>query len=210
MQDLGSKYIKTINKLLFVILLFIISYFAYFAKIDIHTANILQTVKQVQKNESANTPKNDNINLSYLGNFTVSKIVDGDTIHVLDIKNNEIVVRLLVVNTLELKSANERERCLAKIGKDYTSENLLNKQVELWGDTTQPKLDKYGRTLAYIKVVDANATTTDQFYNEKLMNSGLAKVYKASPPGLFYEKYLDLQNKAISDKVGIWNNTLCE
>jgi micrococcal nuclease len=195
MQDLKKRQLKRLLKL-FVVLVIALRSFVY-TQYESFEAN---------REVSSSTHSVQDSNFRYIGTFNVDYITDGDTIHVKDSSGKDLKVRFLVVNTLEIHDADKRKRCFAEMGKNYTKESLLSKDVELWGDTTQPELDKYGRTLAYIKVV--NSTTSD-FYNDSLMKNGLAKVYKASPPGSLYNKYLELQNQAMKDGVGMWNSSLC-
>ena len=139
------------------------------------------------------------------GSYVVNYIVDGDTVHVKDKDGVETKIRFLAVNTLELTSTSEREKCLAKQEKDFTKENLLGKVVELASDPTQPKLDKYGRTLVYIKLASST-----EYFNETLMKTGNAKIYRSTPPAENYQKYLDLQTQAQKQNLGIWNLNNCK
>ncbi len=150
------------------------------------------------------------------GVYVVNYILDGDTIHVKDEHGVEIKVRFLAVNTLELTSTDAREKCLAEQEKQFASDNLLGKEVVLAGDPTQPKLDKYGRTLAYAKILPSpplrgeNSISSTETFNELLMKTGNAKIYKSTPPATMYQKYLELQTEAIKNKLGIWNENNCK
>ncbi len=152
--------------------------------------------------------------------YIVNYVVDGDTIHVKNENGVETKVRLLAVNTLELHATSSREKCLAEQEKQFTKQNLLGKEVVLTADPTQPKLDKYGRSLFYISLtpprndgkgtLEAKQEGEEQTFNELLMKTGNAKIYKSSPPAQMYTKYLDLQNQAIQSRVGIWDPTNCK
>lgn len=145
--------------------------------------------------------------LLYLGEFTIVKVVDGDTFDVVSEGGEKQRVRLLAVNTPESYNTSSRNICLSKLATEYTKNSLLNKQVVLFGDKTQPKEDKYGRLLAYAK--EANSSD-GEFFNDKLMIHGYSKVYKASPVALYYDKYLKFQKEAQDKKLMIWNMDLCK
>jgi endonuclease YncB( thermonuclease family) len=75
----------------------------------------------------------------------------------------------------------------------------------MFGDKTQPKLDKYGRTLAYVL-----SENDDKFFNERLMETGLSKTYKASPPATEWKKYENIRAEMEKQKKGIWDENLCK
>ena len=148
---------------------------------------------------------NSNTNFAPKNNeYFVTKIVDGDTVHVLDNFGKEEILRFLAVDTLEKNSLDLREKCLANLESNFTKENLLNKKVLLEGDSTQSERDKYGRLLVYITVVSSTKS-----FNEILLETGNARVYKANPPAINYKKYVELQTEAQKNNLGMWNNNLC-
>lgn len=202
-----NYYKNLFFKLLSVSLVFLISLALSYYKSNIYSfLNIDQNVNQkVTTSEiSLNSQINlENKNFVYYNDFVVTKIVDGDTVHV---KNSagEDVVRIMAVNTLEKDSTDPREKCFANLATDFTKMNLSNKNVKLYYDRTQPKRDKYGRILAYVQIAGENS-----FYNESLMNSGLSKVYKATPPATEYVKYENIMQNNILNKIGIWDEKLC-
>lgn len=134
----------------------------------------------------------------------VIHIADGDTVDIKLPNGDKETVRLLAVNTLEMTSTNTREICFAKLAKDFTSKELLNREVVFIPDPTQPKRDKYGRLLVYLQAVNESQT-----FNEKLMQSGLARAYKASPPAQEWQKYETIRAEREKQKEGIWNPDLC-
>lgn len=134
----------------------------------------------------------------------VVHIADGDTVDIKLPNGDKETVRLLAVNTLEMTSTSTREVCFAKMAKAFTSKELLNKEVIFIPDPTQPKRDKYGRLLLYLQLVGDNQT-----FNEKLMQTGLAKTYRASPPAREWQKYENIRVEKERQKEGIWNPNLC-
>lgn len=170
-------------------------------------SNFTNSVANIFPEIKSFIPQQNEINNLNLENSQVAKVVyiaDGDTVTIQLQNGEKEIVRLLAVNTLEMDSLDEREKCLAKMAKDFTSNSLLNKEVQIISDPTQPKRDKYGRLLLYLKVIDH-----EQTFNEELMYSGLAKTYKASPSTQEWQKYENIRILQEKDGKGIWDNKLC-
>jgi micrococcal nuclease len=80
----------------------------------------------------------------------VIKVYDGDTITIcskLPYPESPIYkfqVRLNGIDTPEMKSKNVDEKTMAKSARDYLSEKIMNK----WVDLKDVQLEKYGRILA--------------------------------------------------------------
>ena len=169
---------------------------------------------QVQNSATTSSDFLHDKNIYLIGTYFVNYDVDGDTIHAIDSTGKEDKIRFLVINTPEIhkdvngKIISDRDICLGNISKKFTTENLLNHKVELWGDKTQPKRDKYNRLLAYIRIID-NGASSSVFFNDILMQKGYAKVYKASPPATYYEKYSQYQDQAKQQNLVMWNTALC-
>ena len=110
--------------------------------------------------------------------YTVTRVIDGDTIEV-DYNGTLEKVRLIGVDTPESvhpdSSKNTEEGILAS---DYTKERLEGKQVELEFDIQQR--DQYGRLLAYVWVDGV-------MYNKTLLEDGVANL-ATYPPNV---KYVD-------------------
>lgn len=193
--------------LLFILVL-LLTFFAYiFIWAKHNQIAFLENKREIAA--TSTTPKFDTHNdqVYYIGTYKVSRIVDGDTIHVQDTNGNDIDVRFLAVNTPEIHNVIGQELCLGKYSASYTQKELTGKEVELWGDKTQPKLDVYKRTLAYVRVVG----TSTEFFNDKLMEDGIARLYtKAHPHAVYYDLYSKYQDEAQKNILGIWNPLLCK
>lgn len=200
MQDLNRVSFKKIPLYL---IIFVIGYYLGFQGLNITPSSSL-----VEDNKLQNLSGQDLEN----GVYTVSYIIDGDTIQIRDKNGAEAKVRFLAVDTMEMNSKNPRDKCLAKQQKNFTKENLFEKEVKLILDPTQPKIDKYKRILAYVFVVPENTTdnTNLDYFNDLLIKTGNAKVYRASPPATNYQKYLDLQKQSEISKKGIWDLNNCK
>lgn len=194
-----KRAIKNLILLAFVLAIYVLTYLYnnYLPK-----SNIVSILPSKTNEKSIATSTNKDI--YFIGEYLVNYIVDGDTIHAKDEAGKEEIIRLLVVNTPEIHNTTDRNICFGNMAKKYTEKNLLGKKVSLWGDSTQPKRDKYDRLLVYLKV-----STSADFFNDSLMREGYAKVFRSTPPGTFYNKYLEYQTIAKNQKLNMWNQELC-
>lgn len=138
--------------------------------------------------------KTEDISLIQQSNFfpaAVTKIVDGDTIYVLDENGVEIKVRLIGMDCPELGSVDES----GERASQYTEEMLFDKTVFLEKDTSE--VDKYGRALRYVwlDLPDSRdiEQVRDKMVNAKLIVDGYAKVATYSPDVRYEKIFLELQ-----------------
>ncbi|MDY2588198.1 thermonuclease family protein [Winogradskyella aquimaris] len=114
----------------------------------------------------------------------VVAITDGDTFKLLT--HDSTLIRVRVANI----DCPERKQPFSKKAKQFTSDAIFNKQVEL----KVLKKDRYGRSIAYVFYDNKNLS-------EELLKAGLA---------WHYVKYSDdktlqnLEDKARKEKVGLW------
>lgn len=217
MQNIEKRFERKLFKLIYKFIIFLSILFVIFI---INKYNSISPGLASGFTQSSNSDKNiiisnssstslekavfDDRDFPYIGKFTVSYIVDGDTVHVKDNLGKFLDVRLLAVNTLEIHATSTREKCFAEIEKRITSDYLLGKNVYLYGDRTQPKFDKYGRTLAYINIEGENG-----FFNDYLIRSGNARMYIAHPEALKIKDYRSMQAQVIKEGVGMWSVSDC-
>ncbi len=210
MQDI-KKYVNTKSFLYVIILLF-----GYF----LGDADLENLVFKKLNYDISVFSKSELLKNEYL----VTRVIDGDTVHVKDLNGKEDILRFLAVDTLEKNSTDPREKCLANLQTEFTKENLLNKNIIIETDETQGERDKYGRLLVYVKVTEntpspslskegnsaISAQTNLKIFNEILLETGNAKVYRANPPAKNISKYLRLEKNAQEKKLGMWNPELCK
>lgn len=123
-------------------------------------------------------------------NFQVSRVIDGDTIEV----NGNLKVRYIGVDTPETGD------CFGEEAKK-ANENLVgDKSVRLEYDVQ--RIDKYGRTLAYVYVDEV-------FVNEKLIQDGFAKVATFPPNVLNINNFTEAERFARDKKLGLWSQNAC-
>lgn len=131
--------------------------------------------------------------------FTVLNIVDGDTLD-LDIpdgKFDHTRVRLLGMDTPETKSPKVPEMYFGRQATQYAIEQAQGKQVTVMLDTVSDVRDIYQRLLAYIHLPDG------RILNEELITNGFAYTDLRFQHSDF-EKYVQLQDKAVENKTGLW------
>ena len=125
--------------------------------------------------------------------------VDGDTIKVY-IKDKEVTVRLLAVDTPESVKPNSQVEYYGKEASDYTCKKIKNaKKIELEYDSNSDKYDKYDRVLAWV------------FVDGKLLQSELVRLGYAKVAYLYGDyKYsnilIEKQELASAKGIGIWDN----
>ncbi|WP_243471552.1 thermonuclease family protein [Winogradskyella sp. MH6] len=120
-------------------------------------------------------------------NYVAGKVVaitDGDTFKLLT--QDSTLIRVRVANI----DCPERKQPFSKRAKQFTSDAIFEKQVEL----KVIKKDRYGRSIAYVYYGGKNLS-------EELLKAGLA---------WHFVKYSDdetlqpLEDKAKKDKIGLW------
>lgn len=132
----------------------------------------------------------------------VTKIVDGDTIKV-EINNQIETVRLIGIDTPEIKDPRKTVQCFGKEASNKTKELLENKMVRLEADSTQTDRDKYSRLLRYVYLTDGT------FINKKLIEEGFAFEYTYQIPYIYQAEFKAAQKLAETNNLGLWNENSC-
>lgn len=130
--------------------------------------------------------------------FRVLKVIDGDTI-VVQIGFKKETVRLLGVDTPEIKSPYTEEECFGREASKKTKDLLLKQRVYLIKDKNAPDRDKYGRLLRYVFLEDGS------FINAELIKEGYAFLYILEPIE-FGNFFHSLEEKAKQQKIGLWGS----
>ena len=137
--------------------------------------------------------------------FTVTKVVDGDTldIDIPDGNYNHTRIRLLGIDTPETKDPRTGPMYFGKEASDFATQKALGKQVTIFLDKEKSPRDRYHRLLAYVQLPDG------KFLNEELLSEGYAYAYLPFKHSLF-NKYKQLESVARSQKKGLWANVTPE
>ena len=127
-----------------------------------------------------------------------SKCIDGDTAD-LSIDGEVKKVRFLAVDTPETKHPTKGEEPYGKEASNFTCEALKGaKKIKLEYEDKN-KEDKYGRVLAWV-------FTDDELLQARLVKTGLAKVAYIYDDYKYTDDLKDLEKKAKSEKLRIWND----
>jgi micrococcal nuclease len=122
----------------------------------------------------------------------VAKVFDGDTIKL----ENGLKVRLLGINTPEVKHKNQNTEAGGESAKRWLIDKLRNRKVRLVTDAEQT--DKYKRTLAHV------ITENKEHINVQLVALGLAAINIYPPNLLYVDELVAAGNQAERAKRGIW------
>jgi micrococcal nuclease len=131
----------------------------------------------------------------YAGNWAhVRWVNDGDTIVLQDGRR----VRYIGINTPEIARADTPAEPYAYAAKRYNLKLFFNKRIRLEFDAE--KIDRYGRTLAYIFLSD------NTFVNTELLKVGYAFFVPRKPNQRYDQIFLKTQREAMTAGEGMWHN----
>lgn len=121
----------------------------------------------------------------------VSRVIDGDTFEI----QGGIKVRLIGVDTPEMKNKNKTIDCFATEAKKKMELLIAGKEVVLVKDVSET--DRYGRLLRYVYV-------GDEMVNDTLIKEGYAKISTFPPDVKFKDRFLTSERQARVAKIGLW------
>jgi micrococcal nuclease len=127
------------------------------------------------------------------------RIVDGDTIDV-DLEGKKTRVRLIGVDTPEISLALKQR--FGKEAKLFLKNVLQGERVYLEYDDAQARLDRFGRTLAYVY-----RAPDGMFANLELVRQGYAQVFRKFN-FKFKDSFLEQEQLAKQKGKGIWDPDL--
>ncbi|MGD0077732.1 MAG: thermonuclease family protein [Sedimentisphaerales bacterium] len=133
--------------------------------------------------------------------FTVVKVVDGDTldIGIPDGNYSHTRIRLWGVDTPETKDPRTGPMYYGQEASDFATKAALGKRVTIHLEPDRKTRDKYHRLLAYVQLPDG------RFLNEELLSEGYAYADLRFKHSL-YNKYKQLEGLAKKQKKGLWAN----
>ena len=85
---------------------------------------------------------------------TVLKVVDGDTVDIVDDVRGRLRIRLLGIDTPETKKPGYTVGCWGPEASEFAKSTLLGQRVAFVTDPGQGMYDRFGRTLAYLDKAD--------------------------------------------------------
>jgi micrococcal nuclease len=126
----------------------------------------------------------------------VTRIVDGDTIHV-DLDGTDETVRYIGVDTPESVKPGTPVECFAKKASAFNARLVEGEDVKLRFDVE--RRDRYGRLLAYVYRAGDGL-----FVNAELVRRGYARTLTVPPNVRFAERFARLQREAREARRGLW------
>jgi endonuclease YncB( thermonuclease family) len=155
--------------------------------------------QQIPKSEEQ--AKASDLEKYHVREFTVINVSDGDTfdIDIPDGHYQSTRIRLLGIDTPETGGEESGVMYFGPEAAEFTKKLILGKSVTVYLDSPNPTRGKYGRLLAYVKLLDG------RFLNEVLLTEGYAYADSRFSHS-FFNKYRQLQSRARSSKKGLWQN----
>lgn len=133
--------------------------------------------------------------------YSVLQVVDGDTMKVSELGT----LRLIGIDTPETVDPRKEIQCFGKEASEKAKELLDGRKVRLEFDSSQGRVDKYGRTLVYVFREDG------LFFNLEMVKQGYAHEYMYSVPYKYQSEFKAAQKTAQEAKLGLWGDACqCE
>jgi endonuclease YncB( thermonuclease family) len=130
------------------------------------------------------------------GLYSVSHVVDGDTIDVTQGSSRERV-RLIGIDTPETKDPRKPVQCFGEAAAAKTGSLVQGKSVRLEADPADDNRDKYGRLLRYVYLPDGT------FVNQVLVEQGYAFAYTVFPNSKL-DQFRAWEHEARTQNRGLW------
>lgn len=129
--------------------------------------------------------------------FTVTRIIDGDTIDVRDAAGNVERVRFVGIDTPETVDPRKEVQCFGEEASAYVKKILSGKTVTMKAKPDEDR-DAYGRLLRYVYLDEKDIGLT-------LLSEGYAFSVCEKFPHEKCEIYQVEAKKAESEKLGLWS-----
>lgn len=130
---------------------------------------------------------------------TVLRVVDGDTVDIVDDVRGRLRVRLLGIDTPETKKPGYSVGCWGPEATQFAESTLAGQRVALVTDPSQSVHDRYGRTLAYLQKADG------WDYSVEAARAGAAKSYVyRDKPAREYAAIVTAEQEAVTAQRGLW------
>ena len=127
---------------------------------------------------------------------TVTRVVDGDTIHVMTGGRDE-AVRYIGVDTPESVKPGTPVQCFAKAASAENERLVEGRRVRLVYDAE--RRDRYGRLLAYVY-------RGGMLVNAQLVRAGYARTLTIPPNVRFADRFAALAREARQHRRGLWRS----
>lgn len=131
-----------------------------------------------------------------VNSYTVTRVVDGDTIKV-NYNGKVESVRLIGVDTPEsVHPDRSKNTPQGKLASEFAKSKLEGKEVILEFDVQER--DQYDRLLAYVWI-------DGEMFNKVLLREGYAQISTYPPNVKYVEAFTKIQNQARENNKGLWS-----
>ena len=168
-----------LSPFLVIIIFFFITTYLYLLSFFLHSQSVVPAIPVYTAQNDKSTEK-------------VTRVIDGDTFEI----EGGIKIRLIGVDTPEMKNKNKTIDCFATEAKKKSEDLLTGKEVILEKDVSET--DKYGRLLRYVYV-------GDQMINDVLVKEGYAKISTFPPDIKYVEMFKAGEKSARESNRGLWS-----
>lgn len=135
------------------------------------------------------------------GPFTVTKVVDGDTIWVDN--GGRMKIRMIGLDTPETVDPRKPVQCFGLEASAQAKTILGGQSVYLETDPSQDTVDRFGRTLAYVW------TESGRLFNLDMITDGYAFEYTYDLPYRYRQDFKAAENGARTHERGLWSPGAC-
>ncbi len=139
-------------------------------------------------------PISDPINAGF---YKVTKFDDGDTITV-DMNGNKETIRMIGVDTPEVKDPRKPVQCFGKAASEFTKQLIGSSLVKLEADPLNTNRDRYNRLLRYVYLPDG------RLVNAEIIKQGYGFAYTSFPFSRI-DEFKSHQEQARVQNLGLWN-----
>ena len=136
-----------------------------------------------------------------MGPYPVLRVVDGDTVHV-SVRGVDTTLRIIGIDTPETVDPRKPVECFGRAASRKAHALLDGSDVYLRYDPSQGRLDKYGRTLAYVSVRGVD-------YGKWMIKHGFAHEYTYDLPYQRQAAYQAAEATARRHDAGLWSPRTC-
>ena len=129
--------------------------------------------------------------------YVVTQVIDGDTVKAEIFNKKPITIRYIGIDTPELEKGEHEAQCFAQQAKEINERLVKNKKVRIEMD--ENKMDRFGRTLAYVY-------QDDIFINQQLLEQGAGKFYLDTVNNKHQADLITAANQAHKKRTGLWKD----
>jgi micrococcal nuclease len=138
----------------------------------------------------------------------VTEVTDGDTIRVTSPDGTETKIRIVGIDSPEVKDPRKPVQCWGPEASQYATTVLLNRMVVLVPDPTQDAIDRYGRTLAYVELADGPNAGQDFSTMAAAQGAARSDVYDPRHPPQRIGEIEAAERDAVQARRGLWGACL--